>query len=61
MAYYKEAKEDPYIEDANNNIGALGFFNNIENTGEMEIKGPFKIGDPFTTLFSNKLLDPLIT
>jgi hypothetical protein len=61
LAHYKEAKEDPYIEDANDNIRTFSFPNNIENIGEIEIGGSFGIKDPLTTLFSNELLDPLIT
>jgi hypothetical protein len=33
------------MEDANNNIGALGFPSNIEDIREIEIGGPFRIGD----------------
>jgi hypothetical protein len=61
LARHKEAEEDPYIEDADDNIGALGFPSNIENIGEIEIGGPFGIGDPLTASSSDELLDPLIT
>jgi hypothetical protein len=49
------------MEDADDDIEALGFPNNIENTGEMEIGGLFRIGDPLATSSSDKLSDPLIT
>jgi hypothetical protein len=61
LARHKETEEDLYIEDADDNIGALGFPDNIENTGEIEIGGLFRIGDPLATLSSNELLDPPIT
>jgi hypothetical protein len=61
LAHHKEAEEDLYIEDADDNIRALGFPNNIENIREIEIGGLFRIGDPLTTLSSDELLDPPIT
>jgi hypothetical protein len=61
LARYKEAEEDLYIEDADDDIGALSFLNDIENTGEIEIKSLFRIRDLFTTSFSDELLDPPIT
>jgi hypothetical protein len=61
LARHKKAEEDPYIEDADDNIRALSFPSNIENIGEIEIGGSFRIGDPLTTLSSDKLLDPPIT
>jgi hypothetical protein len=33
----------------------------MEDIREMEIGGPFEIGDQLATLSSDKLLDPLIT
>jgi hypothetical protein len=61
LACYKEAKEDLYIEDTDDNIRALSFLDDIENTGEIEIRGLFKIRDPLTTSSNNELSDLLIT
>jgi hypothetical protein len=61
LARHKEAEEDSYIKDIDDDIEALGFPSDIENTGEIGIRGPFGIGDPLTTSSSNELLDPPIT
>jgi hypothetical protein len=61
LARHKEAEEDLYIEDADDDIGALGFPDDIENMGEIEIGGLFGIGDPLATSSSDELSDPLIT
>ena len=54
-------EEDINMEDANNDLGAIDFPSNIRDIREMEIRGPPRIGDQLTTLFSNKLLDLLTT
>jgi hypothetical protein len=53
--------EDISMADINNNIGALDFPNNMEDIGEMEIRGPSGIGDSLTMSSSDELLDLLIT
>jgi hypothetical protein len=55
------SNEDVNIIDINNNIGALDFPSNIEDIGEMEIRGPSGIRDSLTTSSSNELLNLLIT
>ena len=68
MACHKLAEEDRYqikedinIKDANNNLEAINFPNNIRDIRKMEIGGPPRIGDQLITLSSNKLLDPPTT
>jgi hypothetical protein len=53
--------EDVSIVDVNNDIGALDFPGDIEDIGEMEIRGSSGIGDSLTTSSSDELLDLLIT
>jgi hypothetical protein len=53
--------EDVSIADINNNIGALDFSGDIEDIGEIEIRGPFGIRDSLATSSSDELLDLLIT
>jgi hypothetical protein len=55
------SNKDISITDANNNIEALNFPSNIEDIGEIEIRGPSRIGDSLTTSSSNEFSDPLIT
>jgi hypothetical protein len=55
------SNEDVSIIDVNNDIGALDFPGDIEDIGEIEIRGPSGIGDSFTMSSSNELLDLLIT
>jgi hypothetical protein len=55
------SNKDISIADINNDIGALDFPGDIEDIGEMEIRGPSRIGDSLTTLSSNELSDLLIT
>ena len=55
------SNKDINIKDANNNIRAFNFPSNIKDIREIEIGGPSKIKDYLTILFSNKLLNPLIT
>jgi hypothetical protein len=53
--------EDVSIVDVNNDIGALDFPSDIEDIGEIEIRGPSGIGDSLATSSSDELLDLLIT
>jgi hypothetical protein len=53
--------EDISIADVNNDIGALDFPGDMEDIGEMEIRGPSRIGDSLATSSSDELLDLLIT
>jgi hypothetical protein len=53
--------EDISIADINNDIGALDFLSDIEDIGEMEIRGPSGIRDSLATSSSDELLDLLIT
>ena len=53
--------EDVSIADVNNDIRALDFPSDIEDIGEMEIRGPSRIRDSLTTLSSDELSDPPIT
>jgi hypothetical protein len=53
--------EDVSIADVNNDIGALDFPSDMEDIGEMEIRGPSGIGDSLTTSSSDELSDLLIT
>jgi hypothetical protein len=55
------SNEDVNIADINNNIGALNFPSDIEDIGEIEIRGPSGIGDSLTTSSSDELSDLLIT
>jgi hypothetical protein len=55
------SNKDINIVDINNNIGALDFPSDIEDIGEIEIRGPSRIGDSLTTSSSDELLDLLIT
>jgi hypothetical protein len=53
--------KDVSIVDVNNDIGALDFPGNIEDIGEIEIRGPSRIRDSLTTSSSDELSDLLIT
>jgi hypothetical protein len=53
--------EDVSIADVNNDIGALDFLGDMEDIGEMEIRGPSGIGDSLAMSSSDELLDLLIT
>jgi hypothetical protein len=55
------SNEDISIADVNNNIRALDFPSDIEDIGEIEIRGPSGIGDSLTTSSSDELSDLLIT
>jgi hypothetical protein len=55
------SNKDINIVDINNDIGALNFPGDIEDIREMEIRGPFGIGDSLATSSSNELSDLLIT
>ena len=55
------SNEDISIADIYNDIGALDFPSNIEDTREIEIGGPSRIGDSLATLSSDELSDPPIT
>ena len=53
--------EDVSMADVNNDIGALDFPNDMEDIGEMEIRGPSGIGDSLATSSSDELSDLPIT
>jgi hypothetical protein len=53
--------KDVSIVDVNNDIGALDFPGDIEDIGEIEIRGPSGIGDSLATSSSDELSDLLIT
>jgi hypothetical protein len=55
------SNEDVSIADVNNDIGALDFPGDIEDIGEIEIRGPSRIGDSLATSSSDELLDLPIT
>jgi hypothetical protein len=55
------SEEDVSMEDADSDIGALDFLDNMEDTGEMEIGGPLGMGDHLATSSSDELSDPPIT
>ena len=53
--------EDVSIADINNDIRALDFPSDIEDIGEMEIRGPSGIGDSLATSSNDELSDLPIT
>ena len=53
--------EDVSMADVNNDIGALDFPSDMEDIGEIEIRGPSGIRDSLATSSSNELSDLLIT
>ena len=53
--------EDVSMADVNNDIGALDFPSDMEDIGEMEIRGPSGIGDSLATSSSDELSDLPIT